>query len=147
MKTKRNFDEKPYNRCLWCPKRRSVPRECNGPRTGSLHTDRWRELMRDLKEVDGLTFEGIAARTNGQMSPQSVQNALAPSATRDLTRETARIIENAIMGDSIAPPCPFDFLADSTSSAKRISDAEDEIARLKKDIELKNRIIEKLLDK
>lgn len=147
MKTKRNFEEKPYNRCLWCDKRRSVPRECNGPRTGSLETERWRELMRDIKEVDDLTYEEIAARTKGKMSAQSIQNALAPGYTGDLTREKARIIENAIMGDSIAPPCPFDFMNDSSHNAKCLADAEDKIAKLEAELERKNRIIDKFLDK
>lgn len=134
MKRKKNFSEKPYNRCLFCPKRLSNPRECNGPRTGSMTTERWREYMRDIKEVDGLTFEEISARTGGQMSAASIQNALAPGATRDLTRETARIIENALFGVSIADPCPVDLLAGVSEDAKKISSMEMDIHDLCKGI-------------
>ncbi len=134
MKSKRNFAEKPYNRCLFCSKRLSEPKECNGPRTGSMPTDRWREYMRDIKDTDGLTFEEIAERTHGQMSSQSIQNALAPGATGDLTRERARIIENAILGDSIAPPCPFDFLDDISADSKRVMEIEAELEQLRNNI-------------
>ena len=135
MKTKKNFAEKPYNRCLFCPKRLSDPKECNGPRTGSMPTSRWREFMRDIKEIDGLTFDEIAERTDGQMSAQSIQNALAPGATRDLNRETARIIENAIVGASVAPPCPFDFLDGMNADGKRVLEVETEMVELRKNIE------------
>ena len=134
MKSKKNFAEKPYNRCLFCPKRLSEPRECNGPRTGSMKTDRWREYMRDIKEVDGLTFDEIAERTNGLMSTQSIQNALAPGATRDLNRETARIIENAVFGVSVGDPCPFDFLDSLDVDGKRVVEVEAELAQLRQNI-------------
>lgn len=134
MKSKKNLAGKPYNRCLYCPKRLSNPRECNGPRTGSMKTDRWREYMRDIKDVDGLTFEEIAARTEGQMSAASIQNALAPGATRDLTRETARIIENAVFGMTVAHPCPFEFLENMDADSKRVKEVEDELAQLRQNI-------------
>jgi len=99
-----------------------------------MPTDRWREFFRDVKEVDGLTFEEIAARTEGQMSAASIQNALAPGATRDLTRETARIIENAILGASVAPPCPFDFLDEMSADSKKVIELEEELAQLRGNI-------------
>lgn len=134
MKRKKNFSEKPYNRCLFCPKRMSDPRECNGPRTGSMTTDRWREYMRDIKEVDGLTFDEIAERTNGQMSAASIQNALAPGATRDLNRETARIIENAMFGGAVADPCPFEFLGSLPDDTKKAAALETEMEKLRSNI-------------
>jgi len=90
--------------------------------------------MRDIKEVDGLTFEEISERTNGQMSAPSIQNALAPSATRDLNRETARIIENAIFGIDVAHPCPFEFLDDIDADSKRVIEVEEELAQLRANI-------------
>lgn len=134
MKQKKNFADRPNNRCLFCPKRMSNPRECNGPRTGSMTTPRWREYMRDIKEVDGLTFEEIAARTGGQMSAASIQNALAPGANRDLNRETARIIENAIFGVAVADPCPVDFLAGISDDAKKMSEMELTMTEMRKTI-------------
>ena len=146
MKTKRNFSEKPYNRCLYCPKRLSNPRECNGPRTGSMKTDRWREYMRDIKEVDGLTFEEIAARTNGQMSVASLQGALAPGTTRDLNRETARIIENAIFGMDVAHPCPFEFLDNMDADGKRVMEVEEELSQLRSNIGKTHEFQEKVIN-
>lgn len=134
MKSKKNLEQKPYNRCLYCKKRNAEPSECNGPRTASMETPRWREYMRDLKEVEGLTYDEISERTGGQLSAASIQNVLAPGAVGDVTREKARLIENAIFGASVAPPCPFDFMDEMTADAKRVIELEAELAQLRANI-------------
>lgn len=133
---KRDFVAKPYNRCLYCQKRQSDPAECNGPRTASMETPRWREYMRDLKEVSGLTFEELSERTSGKMSAPSIQMVLAPSAKGDVTRETARIIENAIFGNVVAPPCPFDLLNEIPADTKKVMETEAELQKLRENISL-----------
>lgn len=146
MKRKKNFDEKPYNRCLFCEKRLSNPPACNGPRTSSMQTERWREFMRDLKDMDDLTFEELSSRTNGQLSAASIQNSLSPGASGDITRDKARMIENAIFGQSIAPPCPFDFLDDLTSDSQRVLEVEKEMGELRKNISMIHDSYNKELD-
>lgn len=127
--------DKPYNRCLYCPKRLANPSECDGPRTSGMPIERWREYMRDLKEVQGLTYEDIANRSNGMLSFSTVQNVLAPGAKNDVTRETARLIENAIFDSSNAHPCPVDILDAIPDERKRIREVEDEMKELRKNIE------------
>lgn len=134
MRSKKNLGDKPYNRCLYCKKRRCDPSECNGPRTSSMTTDRWREYMRDLKDVEGLTYEELSERTGGQLSAPSIQNSLAPGASGDITREKARLIENAVFGVSVAPPCPFDFIAEMSADGKRVMDLEAELEQLRSNI-------------
>ena len=153
MKSKKNYADKPFSRCLYCPKRIATPRECKGGRTGPLPSAEWREYMRAIKDVDNLTFDEIAERTNGLMSAQSIQNVLAPGSTRDLTRETARIIENAILGDA-ASACPVDFQDSASADVKRVVQLEKEVNELRAAIaylrdqnDRKDRIIEKLLEK
>lgn len=134
MKRKLNFEDKPYNRCLFCQKRRSDPPQCNGPRTASMTTERWREFMRDLKSVDDITYDELSERTGGQLSAASIQNSLAPGAAGDMTREKARLIENAIFGITVAPPCPFEFLGSIDAAGQRVFEVEKEMAELRKNI-------------
>lgn len=101
-----------------------------------MPTDRWREYMRDIKEIMGLTFKDIAEGTGGMMSTETVQNLLAPSAKGDVTRETARLIENAIFGSSNAHPCPIDIMETIPAEHKKIMDVEEEMAALRKNIAL-----------
>lgn len=125
---------KPYNRCLYCPRRLADPPECDGPRTSAMAIDRWREYMRNVKEISGLTYEDIAERSGGQLSGSTVQNVLAPSAKGDITRETARLIENAIFGSSNAHPCPIDLLDAVPAERKRVMELEAELAQLRSNI-------------
>ena len=63
MRKKTDLSEKTYNRCLTCPHRNV---RCNGPRTSDLPLDRWCELMRDMKEANGLTNAEIAEALSKQ---------------------------------------------------------------------------------
>lgn len=132
---KKNYALKPYNRCLYCPRRLSDPPECDGPRTSAMKTDRWREYMRDIKEVSGMTYEEIAAKSDGMLSEGTIQNVLAPGAKGDITRETARLIENALFGSSNKHPCPIDLLEAIPAEQKKVMEVESEMAELRKNIE------------
>ena len=92
--------------------------------------------MRDVKEIAGLTYEDIAAASDGMLSTGTVQNVLAPKAKGDVTRETARLIENAIFGSSNTHPCPIDILGEIPDEKKKIMDTEIEMAKLRENINL-----------
>lgn len=127
---------KPYNQCLHCSYQERGGERCDGPRTSSMPIGRWREFMRDLKEVKHLTYEDIAERTNDQLSAKTIQNALALSAKGDITRETARLIENAIFGSSSQYPCYLAFEKTLPAEMKRIKETEIEIAKLHENIKM-----------
>ena len=131
MLNKKNYKEKSYNRCLFCD-HRGV--SCNGPRTSDMTLERWREFMRDMKEVEGLTYAEIAARSG--LPARTIENKLAPGGGgQDIMRETAKAIESAILG-STPHPCYMAFLETAPDTGKSNNDLEAEIARLHKDIEL-----------
>ena len=136
MLSKKNFKEKTYNRCLFCD-HRGV--RCNGPRTDAMPIDRWREFMRDMKEVEGLTYAEISRRTeqNGFLIPaKTIEKKLSPGGDgQDIMRETARAIENAILVET-EHPCYMAFLDTATEADRSRGDLEIEIARLHKDIEM-----------
>ena len=130
----KDFKDKPYNRCLLCVHRIGEKVRCDGPRPPSMTIDRWREYMRDIKELEGLTFEDIAERTEIKLSVKTVQNALAKTAAGDVQRETARQIENAIFGSSSQYPCYMAFMETVPEDARRVNEVEQEMAGLRKNI-------------
>lgn len=165
MVNKKNFKEKTYNRCLYCETRGQL---CYGPRTSDMPIERWREFMRDMKEVEGLKYADISRRTEEIGIPipaKTVEKKLSPDGDgQDIMRETARAIELAILG-SAPYPCYMAFLDSHPDAARETMAINAEIARLNTELELlrsesqrkidhllaenerKNRIIDKLLDR
>ena len=100
MKVKTDFASKPYNRCLSCHHRKV---RCDGPRTSAMSLARWCEFMHDMKEVNGLTNAYIAEKSG--VSPKTIERLMAQNCDQDIMRETARRIEDAIIGSSNQHPC------------------------------------------
>lgn len=100
MKKKTDFSVKPYNRCLTCPHRKV---RCDGPRTSAMDLTRWCEFMRDMKEVNGLTNAYIAEKSG--VSIKRIEQLMAQNCEQDIMRETARRIEDVIIGSSNQYPC------------------------------------------
>ena len=101
MKRKTDFSAKPYYKCLTCEHR--IAKHCNGIRTAPLELAAWCEYMRDMKEVNGLTNAYIAE--NSGVSVKTIERIMAINCEQDIMRETARRIENAIIGSSNQFPC------------------------------------------
>lgn len=124
MKKKSNFGEKPYNRCLSCQHRKV---RCDGPRTAGLELARWCEYMRDMKEVNGLTNAEIAEEAG--VSIKTVERLMALNADQDIYRDTARRIENAIIGATNQYPCYLAFEEENLPDAQKMNDAMRELER------------------
>lgn len=127
MKKQKNYAEKPYNRCLSC-RHREVHR-CDGPRTSAMKLARWCEFMRDMKEVNGLTNQDIADKSG--VSLKTIERLMALNCTQDIMRETARLIENAIIGSSNQYPCYLAFEETQPQPAEndQLNDAMRELER------------------
>jgi len=123
MKKKNAFAEKPYNRCLSCQHRKV---RCDGPRTSGLELARWCEYMRDMKEINGLTNAEIAEIAD--VSPKTVERLMALNADKDIYRDTARRIENAIIGSTSTYPCYLAF-EDEHRPDEKMNDAMRELER------------------
>lgn len=124
MKKKTDFADKPYNRCLTCPHRKV---RCDGPRTAGLTLDRWCEYMRDMKEANGLTNAYIEEKSG--VSIKTIERLMAQNSEQDIMRETARRIENAIIGSTSKYPCYLAFEEENTPDAQRLNDALRELER------------------
>ena len=115
MKKKTDYSTKPYNRCLSCA-HRSV--RCDGPRTSAMNLARWCEFMRDMKEVNGLTNMYIAEKSG--VSIKTIERLMAQNIEQDIMRETARRIEDAIIGSSNQFPCILAYEESVPQNAKQL---------------------------
>lgn len=129
MSEHKNYSGKPYDRCLSCPHRKV---RCDGPRTSGLELVRWWEYMRDLKAINGLTNAYIAEKAG--LSIKTVEKVLGPTPPdQDIMRDTARRIENAIIGATNQYPCYLAFEEENMPDAQKLNDAQLELKRLLQD--------------
>ena len=124
MRKKTDFTNKPYNRCLSCPHRKV---RCDGPRTAGLELARWCEYMRDMKEVNGLTNAAIAELSG--ISVKTIERLMAQNCEQDIMRDTARRIENAIIGSTSKYPCYLAFEEENRPDDQKLNDAMRDLER------------------
>ena len=138
MKKYQPPSDKPYNKCLPCQHR--IEKRCDGPRTSAMPLPRWCEFMRDMKEVNGLTNAYIAEKA--EVSIKTVERIMSGDISQDIMRDTARRIEDAIIGSSNQYPCYLAF-EESLPDETKLNDAMRELERALDD----NRDYREALDK
>ena len=126
MKVKHDYSTKPYNRCLSCP---NLGVKCDGARSSAMPLQRWCEFMRDLKETKGLTNAYIADTTG--ISIKTIERLMAQNCDQDIMRETARKIEDVIIGSSNTYPCILAFEESRPKETETIRDLERALAENK----------------
>lgn len=124
MKKQKIHREKPYNRCLSCHHKGI---RCDGPRTSAMSLERWCEFMRDMKEANGLTNIDIAEKSG--VSIKTVERLMAINCDQDIRRETARLIEDAIIGSSNNYPCILAYEDENPRNEQRLNDTLKELER------------------
>lgn len=125
MKQKSSFTDKPYNRCLNCQHR--TEKRCDGPRSSAMTLHRWCEFMRDMKEANRLTNAYIAEKSG--VSIKTIERLMALNSEQDIMRETARRIEDAIIGSSNQYPCYLAFEENVPQTSEKLNDATRELER------------------
>ena len=135
---------KPYANCLSCEHRKV---RCDGMRTAPMDLLTWCAYMRDMKEANKLTNAHIADKSG--ISIKTIERILTLNCDQDIMRDTARKIENAIIGEDNRHPCYHMMLEDNTpaETTKLIEKMRAEIDYLRVENERKGRIIDRLLDK
>lgn len=123
MRTKREQFIKPYNRCLSCP---HIGVRCDGARASAMALQRWCEFMRDMKEAKGLTNAYISEKSG--VSIKTIERLMAQNCDQDIMRETARRIEDAIIGSSNTYPCILAFEESRTGETDARRDLERALA-------------------
>lgn len=112
---------KPYDKCLTCQHRKV---RCDGPRTSAMALPRWCEFMRDMKQANGLSNADVAERSG--VSIKTVERLMALRSEQDIMRETARLIEDAIIGSSNQYPCYLAF-EETVDNPARLSEASEKL--------------------
>lgn len=126
MKNRRPPGAKPYDKCLSCQHR--IEKRCDGPRTSAMPLPRWCEFMRDMKLANGLTNQDVCERSG--VSIKTIERIMAQNCDRDIYRETARLIEDAIIGSSNQYPCYLAFEETIPQESEKLNDALRELERL-----------------
>lgn len=119
-----DYANKPYNRCLTCEHRKV---RCDGPRTSAMPLLEWCEFMRDMKEANGLTNAYIADKSG--VSVKRIEQLMSKKCDQDIMRETARRIEDAIIGSSNQYPCYLAFEETLPNNTQQLTDATRELER------------------
>lgn len=125
MKKQIIFSDEPYVACLDCSHRRDG--RCNGPRTSTMSLLEWSKFMRAVKEADGITNKEIEERSG--VSLKTIEHIMAMNCDRDIRRDTAARIENAIIGSCTRYPCYLAFEENVPEVSQRVSNALGELER------------------
>lgn len=118
MKTKTDFSAKPYNRCLFCHHR--IEKCCDGARTSAMELQRWCEYMHDMKEASGLTNVYIAEASG--VSLKTIDRIMSMKCEQDIMRETARRIENTVIGSANQYPCILAYEESLPKDASKLTE-------------------------
>ena len=117
MKKQIIFSDEPYYACLDCSHRGAG--RCNGPRTSSMTLLEWCKFMRALKEKSGITNREIEKQSG--VSIKTIEKIMALNTDHDIMRDTARLIENAIIGSCTSYPCYLAFEENLPEVSQRVS--------------------------
>ena len=139
MKTKYDYTNKPYRRCLACPRFRS---ECGGIPTRGLDLKEWSEYIRDVMDHFDLSCADVAREAD--VSQRKVESIRAIKIDQDIMRATARRIEQVVLGAVNRYICDMDY--DAKSAAEKIVALEAEVAYWRKENDRKAKILDKYLD-
>ena len=119
------FTDEPYFACLDCSHRAAG--RCNGPRTSGMEHLDWCKFMRALKERSGITNQEIAMKSG--VSIKTIEKIMALNCDHDIMRDTARLIEDAIIGASTSYPCYLAFEENLPDVSQRVSNALRDMER------------------
>ena len=139
MKETHDSSQKPYYRCLSCPRFR---KSCGGRPTRDYDLKTWCEYMRDVKEVAKLTNAYIAKEAD--VSIKTIERIMSINIEQDIMRATARRIELVVIGPVGDHTCYLDY--DDGTTAERIQRLLTEIEFWRKENDRKAKIIDKYLN-
>lgn len=139
MKTRQDPSNKPYYKCLSCPRFRHT---CAGLPTRDMTLLEWCELIRDVSDVFHLSNAYIAKEAD--VSIKTVDWIEAVKADHDIMRSTAIRIERVVLGPVGEHTCYLDH--NDRVAAEMIDKLQKEVEYWRKENERKAKIIDKYLD-
>ena len=139
MNQRQDHSAKPYYRCLYCPRFRTM---CGGIPTRGLDLKEWSEYIRDVMDHFNLSASFVAKEAD--VSQRKVESIHAINIEQDIMRATARRIEQVVLGSVTRYICDMDY--DAKSAAEKIVSLEAEVAYWRKENDRKAKIIDKYLE-
>lgn len=97
-----------YDRCLSCS---YLGNGCSGPRTSAMPYMRWLEWIKDLRQLrksQGWKVSNNDISEACDLAKNTVDNIFAGK-NKDVSRTTAGLIEDYLIGGSVRWPCPMDL--------------------------------------
>ena len=118
MKTRQDPSTKPYYRCLVCPRFRKI---CGGRPTRDMDLLNWCEYICDIMDSAHMTIAYVAEKAD--VSIKTIERIRSLNTDQDIMRETARRIEDAIIGSSNQYPCILAFEESAPENTQKLNDA------------------------
>ena len=119
------FTDEPYKACLDCSHRAAT--RCKGPRTSNMTLLEWCKFIRAIKEAAGYT--NIEVSEGAGVSLSTVESIMSLNRDKDIMRDTARLIENFVLGVGTGYPCYLAFEENVPDVSQRVSNAMHELER------------------
>lgn len=119
------FTDEPYKACLDCSHRAAT--RCKGPRTSNMTLLEWCKFIRAIKEKAGYTNAEVAEGADVSLS--TVESIMSLSRDKDIMRDTARRIENFVLGVGTGYPCYLAFEENVPDVSQRVSNAMRDLER------------------
>lgn len=119
------FTDEPYKACLDCSHRAAT--RCKGPRTSNMTLQEWCKFIRAVKEKAGYTNTEVAE--GAKVSLSTVESIMSLSRENDILRDTARAIENFVLGVGTGYPCYLAFEENIPDVSQRVSNAMHDLER------------------
>ena len=119
------FTDEPYKACLDCSHRAAT--RCKGPRTSNMTLLEWCKFIRAIKEAAGYT--NIEVAEGADVSLSTVESIMSLNREKDIMRDTARRIENFVLGVGTGYPCYLAFEENIPDVSQRVSNAMRDLER------------------
>lgn len=119
------FTDEPYKACLDCSHRAAT--RCKGPRTSNMTLLEWCKFIRAIKEAAGYT--NIEVADGADVSLSTVESIMSLNREKDIMRDTARRIENFVLGVGTGYPCYLAFEENIPDVSQRVSNAMRDLER------------------
>ena len=119
------FTDEPYKACLDCSHRAAT--RCKGPRTSNMTLQEWCKFIKAIKEAAGYTNTEVAE--GAEVSLSTVESIMSLNREKDILRDTARRIENFVLGVGTGYPCYLAFEENMPDVSSRVSKAMLDLER------------------
>lgn len=119
------FTDEPYKACLGCSHRAAT--RCKGPRTSNMTLQEWCKFIKAIKEAAGYTNTEVAE--GAEVSLSTVESIMSLNREKDILRDTARRIENFVLGVGTGYPCYLAFEEKMPDVSSRVSKAMLDLER------------------